>query len=91
MTDITIEPTAWRLRNTSFRRQPHYEYFDTKDAALQRQADFNRAVDDGSLVELTALIEEGRIAPLLERVRSADEADRQLNEALNSGDGVYRP
>ena len=89
-----IKPVAWRLRNTSF-RVARYEYFETRELAIQRQADFNRSVDDGSLLELTPLVElekvQAELDRLRERVRAADAADRALNEALNMGDGVYRP
>lgn len=47
-------PVAWRLTNTSFRK-PRFEYHDTKEAAEQRQADFNRSVDEGGLHDLTPL------------------------------------
>ncbi len=47
-------PVAWRLTNTAFRK-PRFEYHDTKESAEQRQADFNRSVDDGGLHNLTPL------------------------------------
>lgn len=49
-----LEPVAWRLTNTAFRK-PRFEYHDTKEQAERRQADFNRSVDDGSLRNLTPL------------------------------------
>lgn len=48
------QPIAYRLTNTSYRK-PRYEYFDTKEEALTRQADFNRSVDDGGLHNLIPL------------------------------------
>lgn len=48
------QPVAFRLTNTSFRK-PRYEYFSSEEAAKQRQADFNRSVDDGGLYDLTPL------------------------------------
>lgn len=52
--EVKAEPVAWRLTNTSYRK-PRFEYFNTKEEAEQRQADFNRSVDDGGLYNLTAL------------------------------------
>lgn len=49
-----VQPVAFRLTNTSFRK-PRYEYFSSEEAAKQRQADFNRSVDDGGLYDLTPL------------------------------------
>lgn len=51
---MSQQPVAWRLRNTAFRGVV-YEYFETKERAEQRQADFNRSVDDGGLYDLTPL------------------------------------
>lgn len=52
--EVDAVPVAWRLTNTSYRKT-RFEYFKTKEEAEQRQADFNRSVDDGGLYNLTAL------------------------------------
>jgi hypothetical protein len=54
---MSNQPVAFRLRNTAF-RQHRYEYHDTRQQAEDRQADFNRSVDDGGLHGLTPLYAE---------------------------------
>jgi len=55
--DVAPTPVAWRLRNTAF-RTPSFRYYETREAAEQDQADFNRSVDDGGLHDLTPLYAE---------------------------------
>lgn len=65
MSNESIQPVAFRLTNTSFRKH-RFEYHDTREAAEQRQWQFNMAVDDGSLLNLTPLYAEPpRAASLL--------------------------
>ena len=75
---VLPEPAAYRLTNTTFRK-PRYEYHDTRQAAEQRQADFNSSVDDGGLYGLTPLYTEQQVRELLAGVSAPQQQQQQAH------------
>ena len=87
MSEIKLpEPTAYRLTNTAFRK-PIFEYHDTKEQAENRQANFNRSVDDGGLHNLTALFTADQLRAAVEQDRAglAEEIERLTELATRQG------